>query len=30
MSGTDHPVAGMGVQGRPNRDDQRGQPGYEG
>jgi arylsulfatase A-like enzyme len=30
MSGTDHHVAGMGVQGRPNRDDQRGQPGYEG
>jgi arylsulfatase A-like enzyme len=30
MSGTDHHVAGMGVQGRPSRDDQRGQPGYEG
>ncbi len=30
MSGTDHHVAGMGVQGRPNREDQRGQPGYEG
>jgi arylsulfatase len=30
MSGTDHHLAGMGVQGRPNRDDQRGQPGYEG
>jgi arylsulfatase A-like enzyme len=30
MSGTDHHIAGMGVQGRPSRDDQRGQPGYEG
>ena len=30
MSGTDHHLAGVGVQGRPNRDDQRGQPGYEG
>ena len=30
MSGTDHHVAGMGVQGRPSREDQRGQPGYEG
>jgi arylsulfatase len=30
MSGTDHHVAGMGVQGRPSRADQRGQPGYEG
>jgi arylsulfatase len=30
MSGTDHHLAGMGVQGRPSRDDQRGQPGYEG
>jgi arylsulfatase A-like enzyme len=30
MSGTDHHIAGMGVQGRPNREDQRGQPGYEG
>ncbi|RPI62106.1 MAG: hypothetical protein EHM50_04530, partial [Lysobacterales bacterium] len=26
MSGTDHHVAGMGVQGRPGREDQRGQP----
>jgi arylsulfatase len=30
MSGTDHHLAGIGVQGRTNRDDQRGQPGYEG
>ncbi|HWN39803.1 MAG TPA: sulfatase-like hydrolase/transferase, partial [Gammaproteobacteria bacterium] len=30
MSGTDNHIAGMGVQGRPSRDDQRGQPGYEG
>lgn len=30
MSGTDHHVAGMGVQGAPRREDQRGQPGYEG
>lgn len=30
MSGMDHHLAGMGVQGAPNRDDQRGQPGYEG
>ncbi len=30
MSGTDHHVAGMGVQGRPTREDQRGRPGYEG
>jgi len=30
MSGTDHHVAGMGVQGPPSREDQRGQPGYEG
>jgi arylsulfatase A-like enzyme len=30
MSGTDHHVAGMGVQGRPSREDQRGQAGYEG
>jgi arylsulfatase len=30
MSGTDHHLAGMGVQGQPRRDDQVGQPGYEG
>jgi arylsulfatase len=30
MSGTDHHLAGMGVQGRPSREDQRDQPGYEG
>ncbi|HEY3516940.1 MAG TPA: sulfatase-like hydrolase/transferase [Gammaproteobacteria bacterium] len=30
MSGTDHHIAGMGVQGRPSREDQLGQPGYEG
>jgi arylsulfatase A-like enzyme len=30
MSGMDHHLAGMGVQGRPNRADQRDRPGYEG
>jgi arylsulfatase A-like enzyme len=30
MSGTDHHLAGMGVQGKPSRADQKGQPGYEG
>lgn len=30
MSGMDHHLAGMGVQGRPTRTDQRDQPGYEG
>jgi arylsulfatase A-like enzyme len=30
MSGMDNHQAGMGVQGAPRRDDQKGQPGYEG
>jgi arylsulfatase A-like enzyme len=30
MSGMDNHQAGMGVQGAPRREDQRGQPGYEG
>ncbi len=30
MSGTDHHLAGLGVMGRPTREDQKGQPGYEG
>jgi arylsulfatase len=30
MSGTDNHLAGMGVMGRPRRDEQKGQPGYEG
>jgi arylsulfatase A-like enzyme len=30
MSGLDNHQAGMGVQGAPRREDQRGQPGYEG
>src|SRR5690606_1116775 len=30
MSGMDNHRAGLGVQGASNRDDQRGQPGYEG
>jgi arylsulfatase len=30
MSGMDHHLAGMGVQGAPQREDQKGQPGYEG
>jgi arylsulfatase A-like enzyme len=30
MSGMDNHRAGMGVQGRPSREDQQGQPGYEG
>ncbi len=30
MSGMDNHQAGMGVQGRPRREDQQGQPGYEG
>lgn len=30
MSGMDHHLAGMGVQGAPTRADQRGAPGYEG
>jgi arylsulfatase len=30
MSGTDNHVAGLGVMGKPTREDQKGQPGYEG
>ncbi|MEO6186379.1 MAG: arylsulfatase [Steroidobacteraceae bacterium] len=30
MSGTDNHLAGLGVMGAPTRDDQKGQPGYEG
>ncbi|HUG71789.1 MAG TPA: arylsulfatase [Steroidobacteraceae bacterium] len=30
MSGVDHHLAGMGVMGVPTRDEQKGQPGYEG
>ena len=30
MSGMDHHRAGMGVMGAPTREDQKGQPGYEG
>jgi arylsulfatase len=30
MSGTDNHLAGLGVMGRPTREDQKGQPGYEG
>jgi arylsulfatase len=30
MSGTDHHLAGLGVMGKPTREDQKGQPGYEG
>ena len=30
MSGMDHHLSGMGVQGAPQRADQQGQPGYEG
>jgi len=30
MSGMDNHLAGMGVQGAPRREDQKGQPGYEG
>ncbi len=30
MSGMDNHLSGLGVMGAPNRDDQRGQPGYEG
>jgi arylsulfatase A-like enzyme len=30
MSGMDNHQAGMGIQGAPRREDQRGQPGYEG
>jgi arylsulfatase A-like enzyme len=30
MSGMDNHLSGLGVMGQPNREDQRGQPGYEG
>ncbi len=30
MSGMDNHLSGVGVMGRPNREDQQGQPGYEG
>ncbi len=30
MSGTDHHIAGLGVMGKPTREDQKGQPGYDG
>ncbi len=30
LSGTDSHLAGLGVMGKPTRDDQKGQPGYEG
>lgn len=30
MSGTDNHLAGLGVMGRPTREDQQGKPGYEG
>jgi arylsulfatase len=30
LSGMDHHLAGMGVQGAPRREDQKGRPGYEG